>query len=67
MKIIAAETMNTSPLVQAFSHILPLKEKEIEDFVQITKEEKLSRGQFWVKENKRNERIAFLLNGYLRK
>ena len=67
MKIIAPETMNTSPLIQAFAHIEPLTEKEIEEFIQITNKEKLSRGEFWIKEDKRNERIAFLLDGYLRK
>jgi CRP-like cAMP-binding protein len=67
MAMIAIETMNTSPLIQAFTRIVPLKEKEIEDFIQIAKEENLSKGHFWVKENKRNERIAFLLKGYLRK
>jgi len=67
MVMIAAETMNTAPLIQAFTHIQPLNEKEIEDFIRITKQVKLSRGQFWVKEGKRNERIAFLLDGYLRK
>jgi CRP-like cAMP-binding protein len=67
MKMIASETVNTSPLIQAFTHVLPLNEKEIEDLVQITSEQKLSRGQFWVKENKRNESIGFLLDGYLRK
>ena len=63
----ATETMNTSAVIKAFTDILPVSEKEIEDFIQITSEEKLSRGQFWIKENKRNERIGFLLNGYLRK
>lgn len=67
MKIIAAETTKTSPLIQAFAHIVPLTEKEIEEFIQITSEEKLPRGQFWAREDKRNERIAFLLDGYLRK
>ena len=67
MKIIAPETTNTSPLIQAFAHIVPLTEKETEEFIQITNQEKFSRGQFWIKENKPNERIAFLLDGYLRK
>jgi CRP-like cAMP-binding protein len=65
--MIAAETMSTSPIIHAFIHILPLNEKEIEHFIQITKEENLSKGQFWVKENKPNERIGFLVSGYLRK
>jgi len=65
--MIAAEASNASPIITAFTHILPLSEKEIQDFTQITKEEKLSKGQFWVKENKRNERIGFLIDGYLRK
>ena len=65
--MIAAQTTNASPVINAFTRILPLSEKEIQDFIQITKEEKLSKGQFWIKENKRNERIGFLLNGYLRK
>jgi CRP-like cAMP-binding protein len=63
----SADTMNTSPVIHAFTDILPLSEKEIEDFIQITNEEKFSRGQFWIKESKRNQRIGFLLNGYLRK
>jgi CRP-like cAMP-binding protein len=63
----AAETMNTSPVIEAFTQVLPLTEKEITGFVQITREEKLSKGEFWVREDKRNERIGFLLNGYLRK
>ena len=67
MKTIATETTNKSPLIQAFARIVPLIEIEIEEFLQITNQEKLTRGQFWVKENKRNERIAFLLDGYLRK
>jgi CRP-like cAMP-binding protein len=67
MKIIAPETTNKSPLIQAFAHIVPLTEKEIEEFIQITNQENLSRGEFWIKEDKRNERIAFLLDGYLRK
>lgn len=67
MKIFAPETPNTSPLIQAFAHIVPLTEKETEEFIQITNQEKFSRGQFWIKENKPNERIAFLLDGYLRK
>jgi hypothetical protein len=46
MVMIAIERLNTSPLIHAFTHIVPLKEKEIEDFIQITKEEKLSKGQF---------------------
>ena len=62
-----AETMHMSPLIQTFTHIVPLNEKEIEHFIQITNQVKLSRGQFWVKESKRNERISFLLDGYLRK
>jgi CRP-like cAMP-binding protein len=67
MKSIAAETTKTTPLIQAFVHMVPLTEKEIEEFIAITNEEKLSRGHFWAKEDKRNERIAFLLDGYLRK
>ena len=67
MKVTVPETTNKSPLVQAFAHIVPLTEKETEEFIQITNQEKFSRGQFWIKENKPNERIAFLLDGYLRK
>src|SRR5215471_2890639 len=63
----ATEMMNPSPVIEAFTQVSPLSEKEINDFVQITREEKLSKGQFWVKEDKRNESIGFLLNGYLRK
>jgi CRP-like cAMP-binding protein len=59
--------MQTSPIIQNFHSIIPLSEKEIEDFIQITKEEKLLKGDLWIKENKRNENIAFLVNGYLRK
>jgi len=63
----AMEMMHASPIIEALSQALPLSYEEINDFVQITREEKLSKGQFWVKEDKRNERIGFLLNGYLRK
>ena len=35
--------------------------------MQIIEEEKLSKGELWIKEGKRNETIAFLVNGYLRK
>jgi CRP-like cAMP-binding protein len=59
--------MQISPLIRAFSDVVPLSQKEIEDFIQITKEEELSKGEFWIKEDKRNEKIAFLLSGYLRK
>jgi len=62
-----AQTTSASPIISAFTRILPLSEKEIQDFTQITREEELFKGQFWIKENKRNERVGFLLNGYLRK
>jgi len=68
MKTVAPQkTIDTSPVIQAFTHIVPLNKKEIEDFIQLTNEVELARGQFWVHENKRNESIAFLLDGYLRK
>lgn len=59
--------MQISRLIQIFNHISPLADNEIEDFIQICKDEKLPKGEFWIKENKRNEKIAFLVNGYLRK
>ena len=59
--------MQSSLLIQVFKSICPLEENEIGDFLQICLETKLSKGEFWIKENKRNERIAFLISGYLRK
>lgn len=61
------ELMKTSPVIRAFTAIMPLSEKEIEDFAHITKQQKLTKGEYWIKENKRNDKIAFLLSGYLRK
>src|SRR6516164_5856330 len=59
--------MLISPLLQVFNAILPLSQTEMDDFAQIIDQEKLSKGQFWIKENKVNKKIGFILNGYLRK
>jgi CRP-like cAMP-binding protein len=59
--------VQASAIIQLFCNISPLTERETEEFLQVTKGEKLSEKQFWMKENKSNKKIAFLLNGYLRK
>lgn len=54
-------------LVKFFDAISPLSPLEKEYIQNITKETHLAKDEFWIQENKVNKRIAFIIDGYLRK
>jgi len=59
--------MKAETLLQLFNSIKTLNETETKDFLQIVREKRLNKGDYWIREGKTNNEIAFLFEGYLRK
>jgi CRP-like cAMP-binding protein len=57
----------THTLIKALNSVHPLSEKDNDDILGIVKTRQLKKGHHWLEEGKRNNYIAFIDNGYLRK
>jgi CRP-like cAMP-binding protein len=54
-------------LLHIFNSIKPLNESETKCFMQIVREKRLDKGDYWIREGSANNEIAFVVKGYLRK
>lgn len=54
-------------ILQILNSFAPLPEKDSADFSSILTTIQLNKGAFWIEEGKKNDRVAFLEDGYLRK
>jgi CRP-like cAMP-binding protein len=54
-------------IIQVLNSIAPLPEKDCTDLLNILTTTSLNKGEYWIKEGKKNNMIAFLEDGYMRK
>lgn len=54
-------------IIESLNSIKPLSQTEVAAFLGIIHEVNLSKGDYWIQENTLSNKIAFLINGYLRK
>lgn len=56
-----------SKIIQVLRKIAPLTDDECNRFLEIITTSQLKKGDYWIESGRRNDKIAFLENGYLRK
>jgi CRP-like cAMP-binding protein len=54
-------------ILQVLNNISPLNEKDVNNLLEICKNVHINKGEYWIKEGKKNNYIAFIEEGYLRK
>lgn len=54
-------------IIEVLKKIAPLSEEECNRFLNITTPFHLNKGEYWIESGKRNNSIAFIQDGYLRK
>ncbi len=54
-------------ILQVLNDITPLSKKESDSFLSILATSTLDKGEYWIEKGKRNNNVAFLEEGYLRK
>lgn len=54
-------------IIEVLSEISPLGKKDFDDLSRIFTTSTLEKGDYWIQEGKKNNNVAFLENGYLRK
>jgi len=54
-------------IIEVLNKISPLGEKDRNDLAGIFTNSTLEKGEYWIQEGKKNNRVAFLESGYLRK
>ena len=56
-----------SKIIRVLNIIAPITENDCASLVEIFSTTKLSKGEYWIREGKKNERVAFVEEGYMRK
>lgn len=54
-------------IIQTFNNIVPLSDKDCISLNEILNTTNLNKGEYWIKANRKNDNIAFVEDGYLRK
>lgn len=54
-------------IIQVFNSIVPISDKDCNSINEILKTTTLNKGDYWIKADKKNNNIAFVEEGYLRK
>jgi len=56
-----------SKIIRVLNSIAPITENDCASLVEIFSTTKLSKGEYWIREGKKNDRVAFVEEGYMRK
>lgn len=54
-------------IIQVLNNIVPLSKKDCDNFLNILTTTQLNKGEYWTENRKKNNKVGFLEEGYLRK